>query len=76
MQEQGVSRSELAERLDVSRAYITKVLNGHGNMTLRTLVRLALALGLAPEISFVPLKAEDAEDAPATERPRTAVVSS
>lgn len=59
MQEQGVSRAELAERLGVSRAYITKVLGGSTNMTLRTLVRLALALGLVPEVSLVPLEADE-----------------
>ena len=69
MQEQGVSRAELAERLGVSRAYITKVLNGHGNMTLRTLVRLALALGMAPEVSLVPVDAEaDEKPAPAADQ--------
>lgn len=59
MQDQGISRAELAERLGVSRAYITKVLGGSTNMTLRTLVRLALALGLVPEVSLVPLEADE-----------------
>lgn len=53
MQEQEVSRSELAKRMGVSRAYITKLLRGEGNTTLRTLVRVALALDLRPRVSFV-----------------------
>lgn len=53
MQEQEISRSELAKRMGVSRAYITKLLRGEGNTTLRTLVRIALALGLRPQVSFV-----------------------
>jgi len=61
MQEQGVSRAELAERLGVSRAYITKLLGGNTNMTLRTLVRLALALGMVPEVSLVPLGADEGD---------------
>jgi len=53
MEGQDISRSELAQRLDVSRAYVTKLLNGHPNMTLRTLVEVAAALGLRPNISVL-----------------------
>jgi transcriptional regulator with XRE-family HTH domain len=45
MDQEGVTRSELARRLDVSPAYITKVLRGHANMSLETLARLAFFLG-------------------------------
>jgi len=44
MDAQDVSRAELARRLDVSRAYITKLLNGNANITLDTMVRVAMAL--------------------------------
>ncbi|MDQ7010639.1 MAG: helix-turn-helix transcriptional regulator [Mariprofundaceae bacterium] len=44
MEEQGVNRSELARRMGVSRAYITKLLNGNANITLDTMVRVAMAL--------------------------------
>ena len=53
MEEQEISRSELAQRLGVSRAYVTKLLNGHPNMTLRTLVAVAAALGLRANISVL-----------------------
>jgi len=52
MAEQDIPRSELAQRLGVSRAYVTKLLNGHGNMTLRTLVEVAHALGGAMNVSM------------------------
>lgn len=65
MEEQEVSRSELAERMGVSRAYITKLLRGEGNTTLRTLVRIALALGLRPQVSFVEPEPMDDEAQPA-----------
>jgi len=45
MDAQQVSRAELARRLDVSRAYITKLLNGNANITIDTMVRVAMALG-------------------------------
>ena len=44
MEEQGVSRSELARRIGVSPAYITKILRGSTNFTLDTMVKVARAL--------------------------------
>jgi len=45
MADQDVSRSELARRLGVSPAYVTKLLRGHANMTIETLAKIAFALG-------------------------------
>ena len=50
MKELGVSQSELAERMKVSRPYITKVLHQDVNFSFRTAVRLARAL----EMDFFP----------------------
>ncbi len=44
MEEQRVSRSELARRLGTSPAYVTRLLRGNANLTLATMVRLARAL--------------------------------
>jgi transcriptional regulator with XRE-family HTH domain len=44
MEAQGVSRAELARRLGVSAAYVTKMLRGNANFTLRSMVRVARAL--------------------------------
>ena len=46
MERLGVKRSELARRLGVSRAHITQVLEGQPNMTVRTLCKIATAVGL------------------------------
>ena len=75
MQQQEVSRSEVAERMGVSRAYITKLLRGEGNTTLRTLVRVALALGLRPQVSFVEPEPMDDEARPARESASRAEVA-
>jgi transcriptional regulator with XRE-family HTH domain len=45
MEEQGVSRAELARRLGSSKAYVTKVLSADANFTLTTMTRLAMAVG-------------------------------
>ena len=46
MNEQGITRSELARRLNVSKAAISKLLNNGSNMTLRRLLAVAEALNL------------------------------
>ena len=56
-------RSQLAERLGTSRAYVTKLLDGQENMTLKTIVRVANALDLKVDLKLRP---QDA--APRTKR--------
>lgn len=41
-----ISKSELAERMGVSRAYISKLFNNSTNLTLETLAKIGLALGV------------------------------
>jgi transcriptional regulator with XRE-family HTH domain len=45
MQKGGVTKAELARRLGRSRAYVTQLLRGPQNMTVRTFADVALALG-------------------------------
>jgi len=58
MDEKGISRSDLARKLRVSPAYITKLLNSSSNLTLRTLVNIALALDLQIDVKLQPRRAE------------------
>ena len=53
MKKQGVSRSELARRMDVSPSYITKILRGHANLSLETLAKIAFHLELKWECLLV-----------------------
>ena len=46
LDEQNITRSELAGRMGVSAAYITKMLRGHANLTLNSLAKMAFALDL------------------------------
>jgi len=55
MRDQQISRAEVAERLGVSRAYVTRVLNGNPNLTIKTLLKLSDALGHELAIHFVPM---------------------
>ena len=56
MEQQGVSKSELAKRIGKSKAYVTQVLGGQANMTLRTLSDLAAVLGYIVELGAINLR--------------------
>jgi transcriptional regulator with XRE-family HTH domain len=45
MEQEEITKAELARRLQTSRAYITKLLQGSANLTLESLVKVARALG-------------------------------
>ena len=53
-QDAGVSQSQLAERVGVSRQQISLLESPDANLTLRTLEKVASALGLAVDIALVP----------------------
>jgi len=57
MEEQGISRAELARRLGTSKAYVTKVLSADVNFTLATMNRLAAAVGGMVRLRIVDRKA-------------------
>jgi transcriptional regulator with XRE-family HTH domain len=74
MREQGITQAELASRLGTSAAYVSKVLNGSPNMTLKSLVTVAHALGLRwRRPALRPLDSDEFADdppaVPATTRP-------
>jgi transcriptional regulator with XRE-family HTH domain len=45
MEKQGITKSDLAKRLNKSRQYVTKVLNEKANFTIETIAEVACALG-------------------------------
>ena len=55
MEREGVTKAELAERIQASRAHVTQVLDGSRNMTVHTLADLAFALGHRVELDSMPL---------------------
>jgi transcriptional regulator with XRE-family HTH domain len=54
MQELKISRVELANRLDVSKAFVTKLLNGNPNMTIKTMVTILNAIGCRLNLGVYP----------------------
>ncbi len=56
MSEQDVSKADLARRLKKSRAWVTQLLNGTANMTVRTLAEAAYALDCEVKLQAQPLR--------------------
>ena len=54
METSGMTRSELARRMKVSPAYITKILRGHANLSLESLAKVAFALDLKWACILIP----------------------
>lgn len=52
MEEQGISKQELAKRIGVSRSAVSQALASTRNLSLNLLADLAHALGLKPSITF------------------------
>lgn len=50
MHRQNITKSELAKRLNRSKSFVTRLLNGDHNMTLRTLSDICFVMGLSPKI--------------------------
>ncbi|WP_281654578.1 helix-turn-helix transcriptional regulator [Eggerthella sinensis] len=69
MQEKGLSKTELARRMGVSKSNLSNLLNTQPNMTLETIARFELALDVKLEFRFVP---KDARDSAADEEPASA----
>lgn len=54
LQAMGMSKRDLAERMNVSSAYVTKLIGGSNNFTLRTMVKVARSLDCELAISLAP----------------------
>ena len=54
MKQKGLTRSDLANKMGVPRAQVSRLLNAPPNLTLRSIARLAVALGVKPNLHFLP----------------------
>jgi hypothetical protein len=59
MRRRGIRKSDLAETLGVSKAYITQALDGGRNLTLRSLADFAWALDCEPQVMFAPAEFDE-----------------
>jgi len=52
IQKEGINQTRLAEQLGVSKGYISQIMNGNFNYTLKKMIELSLALKKAPALEF------------------------
>ncbi|GAB3540704.1 helix-turn-helix domain-containing protein [Spirosoma fluminis] len=62
MKEQGISRTQLADQLNVTKGYVSQLLNGDFDHKVSKLVDLALAIGKVPQIQYSDLQEFTVED--------------
>ena len=52
IEKEGINQTQLAERLGVSKGYISQIMNGNFNYTLKKMIELSLAVNKAPAFEF------------------------
>ena len=57
LQQAGMTKTDLAARLDVSKAAISGLMNGNRNFTIDKLTEIAYVLDCTPKVDFIPLDA-------------------
>lgn len=54
MEEQNLTNTDLAEKLECSKAYVTKLLRGDANLTIKSLAKIAIALNAELKTVLIP----------------------
>jgi transcriptional regulator with XRE-family HTH domain len=62
MDKEGINQNQLATRLGVSKGYVSQILKGEFNYTLKKLIEISLAIGKAPQIEYKRIEDVIAED--------------
>lgn len=52
MEDKSLTQSQLAQELEVSKGYVSQVMNGNFNYTLKKLIELSLHVGKVPDLEF------------------------
>lgn len=55
LKDNNMTQNQLAEQLGVTKGYVSQIMKGEFNYTLKKLIELSLAVGKAPVIVFKPL---------------------
>ena len=62
MKSNKLSRSDLANELGVTKGYISQILNGDFDHRLSKFVELSIAIGMIPQINYIPMDKLFAEE--------------
>jgi transcriptional regulator with XRE-family HTH domain len=52
MEAEGITNTQFAQKMGVSPAFVTKLINGTNNFTIKTMVKVARALGTELSLNF------------------------
>lgn len=61
MEERGMTQADLARAMGVSRARVSQILRGNDNLTLKSIVAVAIALDCRVEMLLKPFEAPESE---------------
>ncbi|UXE66287.1 MAG: helix-turn-helix transcriptional regulator [Chryseotalea sp. WA131a] len=61
-EKKGINQTELAEELGVTKGYVSQILKGEFNYTLKKLIEISLAVGKIPQIEYKTVADVIAED--------------
>ncbi len=56
LDEEKITQTELAKRLNVSKGYISQIMNGNANFTLKKLVDFFISIGKVPQVKYYDFK--------------------
>ena len=62
LEDNNINSTQFAEKLGVTKGYISQILNGDFNHRISKLVELSLAIGKAPKINFIDIEKYIDED--------------
>lgn len=56
LDKENITQTELAERLNVSKGYISQIMNGNANFSMKKLIEFFILIGRLPQIKYVDLE--------------------
>ena len=62
MEQEGLTQTQLAGKLGVSKGYVSQILKGEFNYTLKKLIDISLAIGCVPKIEYKSLESVMEDD--------------
>ena len=63
MEREGINQAQLAKEFGVTKGYVSQILHGEFNYTLKKLIEISLAVGQVARIEYTPLNQVIKEDA-------------